>query len=116
MPLTGAQQLLTEPLIKEWSQSGQGDAHSGRFYSACGTGDWGRARRAALMGERRLKAEGWILLQQDPFLPSGQALAPPLGFRVNTYWKGQNNTFAALQMEMPTGKARFQGGICEHVL
>lgn len=38
------------------------------------------------------------------------APAPSLGSRVNNYWKGQNSTFLALQMEMPVVTARFQGG------
>lgn len=29
---------------------------------------------------------------------------------MNNYWKGQNSTFLALQMEMPVVTARFQGG------
>lgn len=48
------------------------------------------------------EAQQWTLLQQDAFLPAGQAPAPSLGFRVSTYWKGQNNTFVALEMDMPT--------------
>lgn len=105
MPLTGAQQSLTEPLVREQSESGQGDAHSGRFYSACRLGKGTQG-----CSDGREEAEGRILLQQDPLLPSGQAPAPPLGFRVNTSREGHTNTFAGLQVQMPTGTGRFQGG------
>lgn len=64
----------------------------------------------------RKEAEGQKLLQQDAFLPTGQTLAPPLGFRVNTYWKGQNNAFPALKMEIPIARAGFLRGFCGHIL
>lgn len=73
------------------------------------------ARASGLGGcsDGREEAEGWTLLQQHAFLPAGQAFAPPLGFRVNTYWKGQNNIFPAIGMEMLVAMAGFpRGGVC----
>lgn len=63
----------------------------------------------------REEAEGWALLQQDAFLPAGQALVPPLGFRVNAYWQGQNNAFPALEMGMSVATVGFLRGACGHV-
>lgn len=82
------------------------------------------ARASGLGGcsDGREEAEGWTLLQQHAFLPAGQAFAPPLGFRVNTYWKGQNNIFPAIGMEMLVAMAGFPRGggvcvcVCGHVL
>jgi len=77
-----------------------------------------RAESAGLgvCGDGWEEAEGQTLLQQEAFLPVGQAIASPLGFGVNTYWKGQNNTAPALEMDMPVATAGCLRGVCRHVL